>query len=96
VSVTRRVVERVNRDYPDSSRAEVTDLLASLDLGPGSTPDGDERIHAAILIAADGDLERLMAAVRLARLDWRDLLVDLGLENDDWPSRVTESLGPAI
>jgi hypothetical protein len=53
---------------------------------------GLERIRFAALKVSDGQLERLEEAVRLAQIDWRDLLVAAGFEYDVyahldwWPS----------
>lgn len=99
MGIARRVAERVNRDYPLSQRAQVIALLDSLDLGPRAPTgidEGEERIHAAILNIAAGNLDRLLEAAVLAEVDWRDLIVGGGLEHDDWRVRVTESLGPPI
>ncbi len=41
-----------------------------------------DRIRFAALKLSKGDLERLQEAVRLAKIDWRDLLVAAGFAND--------------
>ena len=43
---------------------------------------GLERIRFAALKVSEGRLERLEEAVRLAQIDWRDLLVEAGFEQD--------------
>ena len=50
---------------------------------------GLERIRFAVLKLSDGDVEKLDAAVNLAKTDWRDLLVAAGFgdsltEHDCW------------
>ncbi|MEV4462890.1 hypothetical protein AB0J51_04625 [Micromonospora echinofusca] len=48
-----------------------------------------ERIFAAIVRLAQGRLDKLDDAMRLANEDWRDLLVAAGFANGDWPARLT-------
>ncbi|HEY2795449.1 MAG TPA: hypothetical protein VGJ28_24015 [Micromonosporaceae bacterium] len=92
--ITVRLDARVRRDFPDSSesqavRAILDELIA--DLGP----DGEsERIPAAVLVLADGDSNRFLEAVALARLDWRDVLVASGLADADWADRLDAELEP--
>jgi len=47
------------------------------------------RVHLAILKMADGNLARFAETLRMAGVDWRDVLVGAGLGNLDWP-RVLE------
>lgn len=58
------------------------------------SPEGVERLQAAIVLSAGGSTSRLQEAVALAELDWRDLLVGAGLANEDWPTRLDRELGP--
>src|SRR6476661_1487031 len=91
-----RLSRRVQRDFPAS---RVDDVLSVLSTIPESLPLADkqsaERLQAAALLLANGDLEQLHKAIHLARQDWRDLLVAAGLENGDWPAQPTSRLGPA-
>jgi hypothetical protein len=41
-----------------------------------------DRFRFAALKLSNGDLERLQNAIRLAKTDWRDLLVAAGFAND--------------
>ena len=43
------------------------------------------RVHLAILKMADGNLARFQETLRMAAVDWRDVLVGSGLGNADWP-----------
>ena len=52
-----------------------------------------ERLLAAIAVEADA--RGLPAALELARIDWRDVLVIAGLGNEDWPAVLDSLLGPA-
>jgi hypothetical protein len=47
-------------------------------VGKDATPVSLERIRYAALRVSGGDLERLHQAVKLAQLDWRDLLMAAG------------------
>ncbi|MFG2478570.1 hypothetical protein [Streptomyces fagopyri] len=53
-----------------------------------------ERLLAAAVLIAAGDVERFRSAVRLGRADWRDLLVAGELGDEDWPHVLDEELGP--
>jgi hypothetical protein len=70
------------------------ELLTALDPPLHHSPDGDERICGAILIVADGDIDRLVDAAAEAELDWRDVLVRAGLEHDDWREELAGALAP--
>ena len=50
------------------------------------------RVHLAILKMADGNLARFTDTLRMAAVDWRDVLVGAGLGTFDWP-RVLEADG---
>ena len=52
-----------------------------------------ERLHAAALIRADGDVDALAEALDLGKVDYRDLLMYTGLEHEDWPKRLDELAG---
>ncbi len=52
-----------------------------------------ERVQAAIVLAAQGDPSEIARLVELAWVDWRDVLVDGGLENEDWPAHLDHQLG---
>jgi len=44
-----------------------------------------DRVHLAILKLANGDFERAARSLAQAASDWRDVLVEAGLANEDWP-----------
>jgi hypothetical protein len=85
--MTKRLRARVSRDFPDSGSAEEIVRLVE-------AASDDERIQAAIILAAAGDVNAIRSGVELARLDWRDALVDGGLADEDWPSLLDTALGP--
>lgn len=87
-SVSARLRARIDRDFPDPGSAhEVTRLVAQAS--------DSERIQAAIVLWARGNLGRLLDSVDLTSVDWRDVLVRGGLEHENWPERLDTELGPA-
>jgi hypothetical protein len=86
-AVSARLRARIHRDFPESSSAqEVVRLLAEAS--------ESERIQAAIVLWANGDIDRLLDSVDLTAVDWRDVLVRGGLKNEDWPNRLEAEFGP--
>jgi hypothetical protein len=93
-----RVEARVQRDFPGPGAADgVLDLLDALprEAGYGQEMLAGERVRAAVILAAAGDLGRMRHAVDLAKADWRDVLMAAGLADEDWPARLDAELGPA-
>lgn len=95
--VTERLHRRIRTDLPGEQAAQgVVGALRELvvDLGPdgtrGTTP---ERLTAAVVLFAQGDIQRVRSAVRLALTDWRDLLMAADLGDENWPARLDEELG---
>ena len=81
-----RIRHRIERDFAASQRAQVERTLGAL--LPESDVAGRERIQAAVLINAAGDLDRLERSAREVGIDWRDVLMGADLGFDDWPTRV--------
>lgn len=74
---TARLEARIRHDFPEPGSAEaLIDKLRALD--------ADERIQAAVVLWAQGDLNRFRESLALAEVDWRDVLVRGGLQNEDW------------
>lgn len=94
MELSPRIADRIARDFRGRRASQVIALLATLDLPLHHSPDGDERVFGAILIVANGDIDRLVAAAADGERDWRDVLVAAGLENDDWPERLADALAP--
>jgi hypothetical protein len=87
ISMTGRLRARVSRDFRDpGSSEEVVRLVEAAS--------GDERIQAAIVLAASGDVNAIRSGVDLTRIDWRDVLVNGGLAQEDWRSVLDTVLGP--
>ncbi|MCG6566893.1 hypothetical protein C3E87_04500 [Tessaracoccus sp. ZS01] len=85
-SVSSRLGRRIASDFPDPGSAEeVTRLVARAS--------DSERIQAAIVFAAQGDPREVLRQVELSQVDWRDVLVNGGLENEDWPALLDQQLG---
>jgi hypothetical protein len=86
--VSDRLRRRIKRDFPaPGSAASVTEMVASAS--------ESERIQAAVVICARGQVDRLRDACELAEQDWRDVLAGAGLADEDWRSRLETELGPA-
>jgi hypothetical protein len=93
-----RLERRVRRDFLDPGSADaVLQELAELPRRAGYDPEvlASERVQAAIVLLAHGDVRRLRQALDLAASDWRDVLVAAGLANEDWPAQLNRELGPA-
>jgi hypothetical protein len=85
--VTPRLEARIRSDFAAEEAELVLDELDALALPLVDGP-APERIQAAIVVLAGGDLARFDEAARIARIDWRDVLVASGLGNHDWPARL--------
>jgi hypothetical protein len=66
----------------------VVDRLHGLDPLVKDSGQAAERMFAAVVRLAHGRLDKLDEALRLARVDWRDLLVAADFGNEDWPARL--------
>lgn len=88
---TQRLINRIRRDFAPDDAAEVVSWLAGLTEDSFGRQD-PERIQAALVFAADGDLSRFHQLITLLRLDWRDVLVAGELANGDWPQRLRNEL----
>jgi hypothetical protein len=93
---THRLKRRIRRDFPEPGSAKgVLRLLADLPQRAGYDEGilASERVQAAIILAAGGDMSRLRQMLDLATADWRDLLVAAGLADENWPQRLSIELG---
>jgi hypothetical protein len=87
-------IERFVRESFDESEADlVLSVLAEWRISYVPEPPS-ERLIAAVVFMADGRLEGVDEALRLAEQDWRDLLVAGDLANGDWPEQLGARLGP--
>ena len=90
-AVSRRLEARVRRDFAADAADDVLARLAGLQLALADKQ-STERIHAAIVLLAAGDLEKFDYAVWCAETDWRDVLVASSLSSG-WVARLDEELG---
>jgi len=88
--LTPRVVRRVQQDFPGEFQL-VGDVLSRLQV---STLD-PERVVAAVVLAARGELSGVVRGVEEANHHPNELLVDAGLAHQDWPDRLDAELGSA-
>lgn len=89
MSVSNRIAARVARDFGPNA-GEALDALALAESGNQDA----ERVHAALVLMAEGNVERLWQAVELSALDWRDVLMNGGLADWDWPALLDREFGP--
>jgi hypothetical protein len=89
--ITDRIAARVRRDFAGDQVDEVLGWLAG-----AWTDDQDvERVLAAVVLAAGGDVAVVRHQVRELRVDWRDVLMNGGLGHGDWPGVLDREFGPA-
>jgi hypothetical protein len=85
-SVSARLERKIGHDFPEPGSAhEITRIVADAA--------DSERVQAAILLAGRGDRHEVAWQAHLAQVDWRDVLVNAGLENDAWPAVLDRQLG---
>lgn len=91
VELTPRLLSRLESDFGP----EAQPLATELEQLPGAINSGQdpERIQAAVLLAAGGSLPEFAAMMDLARSDWRDLLVNAGLQNGNYAKVMRRRLG---
>jgi hypothetical protein len=89
-SVSPRLIRRIERDFPKTE----SNLVVRLVGGVGETRQDSERIQAAAVICARGDLSRLTDILLLIERDWRDALVGAELDHADWAQKLDAELGP--
>jgi len=91
-----RLERRIRRDFPEPGSApEILRVLDGLPVAAGYAERElrSERIRAAIVLSAGGDVTKFRRAVELAKRDWRDVLVAGGLADADWAVRLDAELG---
>ncbi|MFG1670199.1 hypothetical protein [Streptomyces sp. Y7] len=93
--ISARLHERIRRDFPDPDAAKgIEGALRVLAGELARSGESAERLLAAAVVIADGDVNRFRSAVRLARTDWRDLLMAGGLGHEGWQRVLDEELSP--
>ncbi|WP_078630621.1 hypothetical protein [Streptomyces roseochromogenus] len=92
MGLTPRIKRRISKDYSAEDREAVEEILLEL-MGDLEEGGGAERVAAATLIHGQGQVDRFLIAVQVARRDWRDILMNSGLEYGDWPERLESEFG---
>ncbi|MET9590859.1 hypothetical protein ABZY45_07795 [Streptomyces sp. NPDC006516] len=96
IEITERLQRRIRRDFPDAKVAEEVESSLRLmvwKLGPdGMMGVGQERLMAAVVMYARGDVRQLRETASLERIDWRDLLVATRLADRDFPQYLDQEL----
>ena len=82
-SVNEATWEKVRKLFPPDQHDAVARILETecgnnLPFLETKTPDELERVRFAALKLSEGNMEKLHRAVKLAKTDWRDLLVAAG------------------
>jgi hypothetical protein len=91
VELSPSLRRRLDSDFGQEAQrlgAELEQLPESINSGQDP-----ERIQASVLLAAGGSVQKFDAMLGLARLDWRDLLVNAGFENGDYANVMRRRLG---
>ena len=83
-SMSERLIKRIERDFSEQDVAEVIRAVRE--------SSNSERVQAAAVLWARGDLSRLRDSVALIQVDYRDALVRAGLEHEDWPQKLDTEL----
>jgi len=86
--VSRRVEGRIRREFGARDAEFVLGRLEGLHAEKQSP----ERLHAAVVLLARGDLARVEWA---SGIDWRDAFVWSGL-GANWERRIEEEFGPVV
>lgn len=90
--LTPRLKERIRRDFGPGSDAVISLLTRYVAGLPNAETQDPERLQAAPVLIAAGDVDALRRALELGLADWRDLLVGAGLANGDWPQVLDREL----
>ena len=90
--MTPRLARWIGEHYPGRGEL-IVHRLSRLSVPLQDEP--EERILAAIAVLGESDPRRFEEAIRLAQVDWRDVLVAAELADGRFPARLDELLGPA-
>ena len=87
MTLSELVTAEIERRFPVDQAKAAQELLASTELPFLDNPSRErerQRVQIAALKYANGDMDRLREAAKLASIDWRDLLMATGLGNENW------------
>ncbi len=82
--MTPRLKQRIRHDFGPGAEAVISLLTRFPSKVDVQDPEVAERVQAAAVLAAGGDVGRLHDALELGLADWRDLLVAGGLAGASW------------
>lgn len=92
---SERLVRRIRQDFSTNDACRVIEALRPIpDCFPLGANQDPERLQAAVVLTSDGNYTALQTAIQLGHADWRDLLMNAGLEHSNWPSKLDVALGP--
>lgn len=92
MDVSDRLAAWITREFPNGTAERVLDVLRGLSAEEVFWRGETERLAAAIVLPCQGRWDWFEAQVKLARIDWRDVLMNGGLGHSDWPRRLDEYL----
>jgi hypothetical protein len=94
VETSERLTRWIVAEFAAGSADQVITALRALSLDQfgGQNP---ERVQAALVVRTAGRWDRFTDNRTLLDQDWRDVLVQADLANEDWPHRLDAILGPA-
>jgi hypothetical protein len=92
MDVSQRLAAWIGREFEKGTAERVLAELDGLSLQEVYRSGDPERLAAAIVLPCEGRWDWFEAQVALARLDWRDVLVNGGLGNEDWPKVLADRL----
>ena len=84
IELSKKTSDRIKLLFGNDEKQEVEDLLKiecgdNIPFCENRDQYGMERIRFAVLKLSKGNLGKLVEAIELAQIDWRDLLVAAGL-----------------
>jgi hypothetical protein len=82
---------RIRTDFDGASAGMSRSVSLRLGMGPESFL--GERVQAAIVLLANGNFDRFIAALEAAQTDWRDTLDAADLATEDWRQKLDRRLG---
>lgn len=71
------IIARVRRDFSKDEEIPILQLLSEYQQ---QNPDHSPRILRCIVFEANGNFDRFAGAVKLAKIDWRDLIMNAEYE----------------
>lgn len=87
IDLSERTVELIKKVFPEETREEAEELLKlecaeNIPFCEDHNEFQMERIRFSVLKLSEGKIDKLVSAIELAQIDWRDLLVAAGFAHD--------------